>query len=80
MLLECQLHSHALDWKDYAAKKPQALELAARATDWRLLLQIDSDDAANMMWGDVGRIYFWIRREDLERRDFNHTWLVMQCC
>jgi uncharacterized protein YwqG len=80
MLLECQLHSHALDWKDYADKKLHDAELEAGATDWRLLLQIDSDDTAKMMWGDVGMIYFWIRREDLERRDFSHTWLVMQCC
>jgi hypothetical protein len=29
-----------------------------------LLLQVDSDDDAGMMWGD-GRIYYWIRRENL---------------
>jgi len=33
-----------------------------------------------MMWGDVGRIYYWIRRNALATRDFDQTWLVFQCC
>lgn len=33
----------------------------------------------NMMWGDVGRIYFWIREQDLKNFDFDKTWLILQC-
>lgn len=32
-----------------------------------------------MMWGDVGRLYYWIRREDLAQRRFDKVWLVLQC-
>ena len=34
----------------------------AEALAWRLLLQIDSDDDSQMMWGDVGTLY-WLRRD-----------------
>ncbi len=43
-----------------------------------LLLQVDSDDAAGMMWGDVGRLYFWMRPDDLEARRFEACWLDFQ--
>lgn len=32
---------------------------------WRFLLQIDSDAEPGWMWGDAGRLYFWISQEDL---------------
>lgn len=58
---------------------PREAGLRAGASEWRLLLQIDSDDNAGMMWGDVGRLYVWIRRDDLKRRDFSRAWVVLQC-
>lgn len=51
----------------------------SQPTDWQLLLQIDSDDHAGMMWGDVGMLYFWIRREDAARADFSKVWMILQC-
>ena len=50
------------------------------ATDWQLLLQIDSDDQVDMMWGDVGVLYFYIPRQALRAHDFSQVHLVMQCC
>lgn len=47
--------------------------------DWVLLFQLDSDWENGMMWGDVGRLYFYIRKEDLAARRFDRTWLMMQC-
>jgi uncharacterized protein YwqG len=47
--------------------------------DWRLLMQVDTDDAANMMWGDAGMLYFWIRDQDLRARRFDKTWMILQC-
>ena len=49
-------------------------------TQWRLLLQIDTDDDAHMMWGDCGLLYFHISGQGLARRDFSQTLMVMQCC
>lgn len=33
----------------------------------------------DMMWGDVGRLYFWVREADARARDFSRTWMVLQC-
>jgi uncharacterized protein YwqG len=46
---------------------------------WRLLLQVDTDDAPGMMWGDAGRLYYWIREADLAALRFEQTRVVAQC-
>lgn len=46
--------------------------------DWVLLLQVDSNDEAYMYWAAEGRLYFWIRREDLKNRNFEHCWCFLQ--
>ncbi|WP_379134039.1 YwqG family protein [Paenibacillus sp. sgz500958] len=38
---------------------------------WRLLLQIDSEDSTNMVWDDMGRLYFWIKDMDLKNLQFD---------
>lgn len=43
-----------------------------------LLLQTDSNYAAGMQWGDVGRLYFWIEFDDLEARRYDRTRVEMQ--
>ncbi|MHB8647404.1 MAG: YwqG family protein [Thermomicrobiales bacterium] len=45
-----------------------------------LLLQVDTDDNADIMWGDVGTIYYMITPEDLARRDFRNICFNEQCC
>ncbi|MCS7300047.1 MAG: YwqG family protein [Fimbriimonadales bacterium] len=55
-------------------------QASARAQELVLLLQLDSDDDADMMWGDVGTLYFWIHQDDLAARRFDRVWLIMQCC
>lgn len=80
MQLECQLVSHGIycgDSDGYDDPRSAALEKGAE--DWRLLLQIDSDDNAGMMWGDTGIIYFWIQKQALEREEFEKTWMILQC-
>ncbi|MGI9203783.1 MAG: YwqG family protein [Woeseiaceae bacterium] len=80
MELECQLASNGVDVGNstgYAS--PEAAALKQGAADWVLLLQLDSDDETNMMWGDLGMLYFWIRKDDLKARKFSDCWMVLQC-
>lgn len=50
--------------------------------DWLLLFQLDGVQEGDfeLMFGDCGRIYFYIRREDLAVGRFDRVWLIMQCC
>jgi uncharacterized protein YwqG len=80
MQLECQLASNGLYAGNPSAyKHPRRKELEPGSLEWRLLLQLDSDDNAGMMWGDVGRLYFWIRESVLQARNFDEAWMVLQC-
>ncbi|HHQ8913115.1 TPA: YwqG family protein [Bacillus cereus] len=46
-----------------------------------LLFQIDSDTKnCNMMWGDLGMLYFCIGNEDLKNRRFENACCVLQTC
>ena len=47
--------------------------------DWHLLLQLSSDDDSGWMWGDMGSLYVWIRKQDLAARDFSNCWVILQC-
>jgi len=77
---ECQLVTNGLYCGDPSGyNDPRAVDLKKDADKWILLFQIDSIDKAGMMWGDVGRVYFWIKKEDLEKKDFNKSWFVLQC-
>ncbi len=78
--LEAQLVSHGLYCGNPSGYQTgKELGLWAGATDWKLLLQVDSDESAGMMWGDVGCLYFLIREQDLIREAFDRVWLVFQC-
>jgi uncharacterized protein YwqG len=50
-----------------------------QATGWRLLAQVDTDEGAEMMWGDVGMLYFMIRPDDLQARRFEQARFTWQC-
>lgn len=81
MELECQLASHGVyvgDSNGY--KDPRVAALKDGAADWKLLLQLDTDDDTGWMWGDVGTLYFWVRQQDAAQGDFSKVWMVFQCC
>lgn len=80
MQLEAQLVTNGLYCGDATGyEDPRAKTLEPGADDWLLLLQLDSDDAAGLMWGDCGMIYYWIRRQDLQERRFDRAWMALQC-
>jgi uncharacterized protein YwqG len=60
------------------AEAQRTSNLGGGAEQWRLLLQIDTDDALRMMWQDGGLLYFWIREEDAAHGDFSKVWLFLQ--
>ena len=82
MRAQCALASQRTSSLDSQELSPeQATTLAQQAAgEWELLLQLDSHEAeAGMMWGDMGRLYFWINRADLARRDFSRVCQFLQC-
>ena len=74
MALECEFLARGLDpeWRD-----PPPNILRASKT-WRLLLQIDSDPALKMNWGDGGRLYVFIRQNHAEAGVFSKTVTLSQ--
>jgi uncharacterized protein YwqG len=80
MRFESQLASNGLYCGDSTAyQDPRAAELMPGVADWHLLLQVDSEEDIGMMWGDVGRLYFWMRESDLAQCNWPAAWLVLQC-
>lgn len=81
MQLEAQLVTNGLYCGDSTGyQDARAQELERGADEWRLLFQLGSDeDELGVMWGDVGRLYFWIRDADLRAARFDAIWLILQC-
>lgn len=75
MEAQCQQVTQGLD-RRRTGPKPNGGTFSA---DWRLLLQVDTDNDAGMMWGDTGMLYFWIREQDARARDFSKIWMILQC-
>jgi uncharacterized protein YwqG len=54
-------------------------QAAASAHRWKLLLQFDTDDDLQVMWGDAGTFYFCICEDDLRAGRFDQVCSTMQC-
>ena len=56
-------------------------EIKKASKDWILLFQMDTveSDDYELMFGDCGHIYFWIKKEDLANKNFENIWLILQC-
>lgn len=81
MQRECQLASNGIycGGGNYTAKS-EAQELLPGSADWRLLLQVDSfEEETGMMWGDVGRLYYWVTEHDLRSHEWSNAWMILQC-
>lgn len=85
MTTECELVARGYylgnTWEDI----PKAEVEEAKQTspeEWRLLFQLNTVERGDfeLMLGDCGSIYFYIRKEDLADRRFDRVWLILQCC
>ncbi|MNE64597.1 hypothetical protein D3C80_1600170 [compost metagenome] len=81
MELECQLVTNGLNCGDETGyNDPRRKELEQDKDDWVLLLKVDSEEEkTGMLWGDCGRIYFWIKKQDLTKKNFDQVWCILQC-
>ena len=80
MQLECALVTNGLYCGNTSGYHDVQAKLFAReASRWRLLFQLASEEQAEMMWGDMGCLYFWIHEQDLARRQFDRVWMILQC-
>jgi uncharacterized protein YwqG len=74
MHLECQLASHGVASPDDV----RAAQLTAGAADWRLLLQVDTDDQTAMRWASTGTLYYWITAAALQAGRLSDVWVIVQ--
>lgn len=78
---ECQLVTAGVFMGGTVDRNSEEVQaLRAGADEWRLLLQVDSDDAPGWMWGDAGSLYFWMRESDIRDGRWERAWCVLQCC
>ena len=74
MLLECEQITSKLKGNINTEQ-----EDSCESKKWRLLFQMDSDDRMNLMFGDAGTIYFYIKEDDLKNCNFDNIWCILQC-
>jgi len=78
---ESQLEANGVALGSVSPDDLRLFQAAQDVSNWRLLLQIDSDmddDGLGVMWGDVGCLYYCIRNDALAKRDFGHCAATVQ--
>lgn len=85
MLTDCEYVSRGIYCGDRTAynslTEAEHAEIAEAAKDWTLLLQLSTveKDDFELMWGDCGMLYFYIKKQDLAARRFENAWFALQC-
>lgn len=85
MLTECERVTRGLycgNAESYQnTPEEENVAILEAAADWMLLFQMSSfeEDDYELMFGDMGNIYFYIRKQDLKERNFDKIWLSLQC-
>ena len=55
------------------------IELLRTPATWLPLLQLDTDPAVDMQWGDMGRLWFLVRDDDWLEQRFDRVWVRSDC-
>ncbi|NEX94152.1 YwqG family protein [Caulobacter sp. 17J65-9] len=79
MELDCELLSRGYAHGPGIYQSSAAAEATPHARDWRMLLQIGSDDAIGMDWGLSGILYFWAKVDAIKELDFSEVVAIVQC-
>lgn len=80
MELECEMVSNGVYCGGSAVYRDRRKEFESGARDWRILLELETDfDGPGWMWGDLGKVFYWIKRDALAAREFEKCWGIMQC-
>lgn len=83
MFMQCDLVTKGYYLGSGYSKVPaEDRETAKTAIDrWQLLFQLDMVEYRDflLMFGDCGRLYVFIKKEDLAKRDFDNVWGIVQC-
>jgi uncharacterized protein YwqG len=59
--------------------EPSLEKAEAAMQNWQSLLLVDSEQSADILWGDMGRLYYLIRKDDLQKRAFENVWMEFDC-
>ena len=78
---ECAAIARGFNMGGIGYPKKYKEEIKKASKDWILLFQMDTIETSNyeLMFGDCGHIYFWIKKEDLANKNFENIWLILQC-
>ena len=70
-----------LDYYDPDDSDEVKKSIKENAKDWILLMQMSELEIGDygLYFGDSGKIYFNIRKEDLKNKNFDDVWLIFQC-
>jgi uncharacterized protein YwqG len=64
---------------EFTQSDPRADDSVVNLKKYELLFQLDTDNGADIMWGDVGIGSFFITDEALAKRDFNRVMYTWDC-
>ena len=78
---ECAAVTRGFNMGGISYPKKYKEEIKKASKDWVLLFQMDTVESDNyeLMFGDCGHLYFWIKKEDLANKNFENIWLILQC-
>ena len=85
MLEECETVTRGFYCGDRVKglSREERLDIKRQRKEWTLLFQLgtisDPESDYELMWGDAGCIFFYIKKADLEEKRFDKTWLILQC-
>lgn len=82
MKLECEEVTNGISCgKPHELEKSMKEKMNKGSKEWQLLFQLDTveDDDFELMFGDCGRIYYFIKKDELKKKNFDSSWLILQC-